>query len=104
MFDYRGDSASFKKLCMFLTTAIHLGEPVYASGDIRGCYDIYAATTRLVLRVIEGCEIELGLLRETLAEVMLQPDVDVQAWLLRRAFDRILGEHHEDPDNFEQVV
>lgn len=81
-----------------LATAISLGAPVYNSGDLRGCYEIYVATAKMLNRIIDGADDERELLRRALEEAALEPDVDEQAWVLRRAFDNILGEETDEGD------
>lgn len=82
-------------LRMMIASAIHLGAPVYNAGDIRGCYEIYAATARLLTRVLEGVEDSIAVLVSALQEASLEVDVDEQAWIMRRAFDQLLGEESE---------
>jgi len=87
-----------------LTAAIQVGAPVYNSGDQRGCYDIYAAVARMLLRVVHGPEDETDTLRGALQEAALEPDVEEQAWIMRRAFDHILGEEEDEEDGtFENL-
>jgi serine protease Do len=81
-----------------LAAAIQVGAPVYNSGDARGCFDIYAAVARMLLRVVQGGEDETTALRDALQEAALEPDVNEQAWIMRRAFDRILGEEEEEEE------
>ena len=74
-----------------LNSAILIGAPAFDLGDCRGCYEIYACTARLLLHGenIDG-EIKTRL-AEALREACVVPDVARQAWILRRAFDSILG-------------
>jgi hypothetical protein len=85
-----------------IASAIQLGAPVYNSGDLRGCYEIYAATAKMLNRIVDGADAERDLLRAALEEAALEPDVNEQAWTMRRAFDTILGEEtdegEEEPD------
>ena len=81
-----------------LAAAISVGAPVYNSGDYRGCYEVYAATARMLVRVVDGADDEKDLLTEALRETALEPDVKEQAWVMRRAFDFILGEEEDDDD------
>src|SRR5262245_13787038 len=85
-----------------LAAAIQVGAPVYNSGDARGCYDIYAAVARMLLRVVQGGEDETNALRDALHEAALEPDVNEQAWVMRRAFDRILGEEEEEEEGKDE--
>jgi hypothetical protein len=76
----------------YLTLAIRIGAPVYNAGDQRGCYETYAATARMLLQVVNGAEAARGKLTESLQRAALEVDVDRQAWIMRRAFDAILGD------------
>ncbi|WP_020470228.1 hypothetical protein [Zavarzinella formosa] len=75
-----------------IASAISLGAPVYNTGDYRGCYEIYAATARMLNHIVDGAEEERELLRGALELTALEVDVNEQAWVMRRAFDTILGE------------
>ncbi len=77
---------------VFLAQAIRIGAPVYNAGDPRGCYDIYAATARMLLRVVEGADEATTVLRSALESSAVINDIDRQAWTMRHAFDAILGE------------
>lgn len=79
-----------------LTLAIQIGAPAFDLGDCRGCYEVYACVGRLLLNA-ENVATELkGRLRKALEESCVLPDVARQAWVLRHAFDAILGEGSED--------
>ena len=78
-----------------LQTAIELGAPVFNCGDERGCFDIYAATARMLLQIVRDADEELTVLREALQEAAVEPSTYEQAWIMRRAFDIILGEDIE---------
>ena len=79
-----------------LSAAIQLGAPVYNSGDLRGCYEIYAATAKMLNRIVDGADDEREVLRDALEEAALESDVNEQAWTMRRAFDAILGEETDE--------
>lgn len=79
-----------------ISTAIQLGAPVYNSGDLRGCYEIYAATAKMLNRIVDGADDEREVLRDALEEAALESDVNEQAWTMRRAFDAILGEETDE--------
>jgi len=81
-----------------LTAAIQLGAPVYNAGDLRGCYEIYAATARMLNRVVDGADDEREILRGALELAAVESDVNEQAWVMRRAFDVILGEQTDTDD------
>lgn len=75
-----------------LTLAIQLGSPVYNSGDARGCYEIYAATGRMLLNLVEVAPEEKALLKNALVEAADTASIAEQGWVLRRAFDTLLGD------------
>lgn len=74
-----------------LAMAIQIGAPTYNSGDRRGCYEIYAATARLIVKAFSGGEPAKDRLREALEHCATMDDADQQAWVMRRAFDSILA-------------
>ena len=86
-----------------IASAISLGAPVYNTGDHRGCFEIYAATAKMLFRIVDGADEERELLRAALEEAALEPDVNEQSWVMRRAFDTILGEETvgEEPEGEE---
>jgi hypothetical protein len=91
------DSVDPKELTLtMIQTAINLGAPVYNAGDARGCFEIYAATSRMLIRMAASESQDTSLLIEALKESSLESDVDEQAWIIRRAFDEILGEETDE--------
>jgi hypothetical protein len=75
----------------FLAQAIGIGAPAYNAGDHRGCYEVYACTARLMLHAVEGADDSKKALRRALEQASTVADVNEQAWIMRRAFDSILG-------------
>jgi len=88
---------SRREMRLLISMAVQLGAPAYNLGDRRGCYEIYAATARLLVQVVPADHPERGLLRNVLQNAALEPDVTEQAWMLRRTFDIILvaDEQHD---------
>jgi hypothetical protein len=83
---------------LYVSMAIQLGAPAYNLGDHRGCYEVYACTARMLLRV-EGVPQEVRrLLRDALERASVVPEVGRQAWIMRHAFDAILGAGAEPED------
>ena len=76
---------------ILISMAVQIGAPAYNLGDHRGCYEVYATTARLILQVARDAERERGLLRAALQNAAVVADATEQAWVLRRAFDAILG-------------
>ncbi len=74
-----------------LQRAIELGAPVYNSGNHRGCYEIYAATARLIVASFAGGDAAKQRLQAALAECDRLEDANQQAWTMRHAFDSILA-------------
>jgi hypothetical protein len=75
----------------YLAQAIQIGAPAYNGGDHRGCYEVYACTARLLLQAVEGADEAKQRLKEALERCSTVPDVNEQAWIMRHAFDAILG-------------
>jgi hypothetical protein len=75
----------------YIISAIQIGAPAYDSGDHQGCYDVYACTARLILETVEDVAESKTILRRALQECRRQNNPSEQAWILRRAFDRLLG-------------
>ncbi len=75
----------------YLALAIQIGAPAYNYGDHRGCYEVYLCTGRMLLHVVEGAEEFKQLLRQAIQRAASVPDVTQQAWIMRHAFDSVLG-------------
>jgi hypothetical protein len=75
----------------YLAAAIEIGAPAYNAGDPRGCYEVYACTARLVLNTVAGAEGAKKILRKAVQRCEGVSDVSRQAWILRDAFDAVLG-------------
>ena len=73
-----------------LAAAIGIGAPAFNIGDARGCYEVYACAARLVVHSGGAGEFT-DLLRKALAEAAIIPEVGRQAWVMRNAFDAIIG-------------
>jgi hypothetical protein len=76
---------------ILLAHAVSIGAPAFNLGDHRGCYDIYACTGRLLVNSAAVPERIKDVLRDALARASVVPDVSRQAWMMREAFDAILG-------------
>ncbi len=76
---------------ILISMAVQIGAPAYNLGDHRGCYEVYATTARLILQVARDAERERDVIRAALQSAAVVADVTEQAWVLRRAFDTILG-------------
>jgi hypothetical protein len=81
-----------------LQTAISIGVPAYNLGDHRGCYEVYACTARTLYQGVQGAVEARQTLRDALEQCSLRADVNEMAWIMRRAFDSILGDDNTEPD------
>eukprot|EP00741_Cyanophora_paradoxa_P001068 tig00000455_g1029.t1 len=77
-----------------LEKAIDDGVPLFNSGNIQGCFEVYEAAAERVLGppALPGFDPALvAYLRNSLRKAQMQPPREA-AWTLRRAFDRLLDE------------
>ncbi len=73
----------------FIEMAISIGAPAYNTGDRQGCFDVYAATARMILASITGADDAKAKLKEALDACDKLEDANEQAWALRHAFDAV---------------
>jgi Transmembrane protein 43 len=83
--------------------AIEIGAPVYNSGDLRGCYEIYAATARLIVKTFDGGRSAKKRLQKALDQCSQLNDADKKAWAMRHAFDAILTAGMEGANGHEKI-
>jgi hypothetical protein len=86
-----GPSLSPSAVRQLLATAIHIGAPAFNLGDIRGCYEVYACTARLLLHSADVAGEVKDRLRHALEEACVITDVARQAWIMRHTFDALLA-------------
>lgn len=79
----------------YLTLAIQIGAPSYNCGDHRGCFEVYACTARMLLKALKGADAEKKVLKRALERCATATDVNEQAWIMRHAFDDLLGQDSE---------
>ena len=91
-----GPSLAPNEVRRLLATAISIGAPAFNVGDSRGCYEVYACTARLLVHSSSVGEEIKDRLREALQEASVLPDVARQAWVMRHAFDALLGGESEE--------
>lgn len=73
--------------------AIEIGAPTYNNGNHAGCYLIYeGAAYKILHKYANKCKLVKTLLEEVLKLSYLTPNVTEKAWVMRMAFDKILGE------------
>lgn len=84
------------KIRKYLTRAIQIGAATYNAGDHEGCYQAYAATANLILETMAGSPQSKAVLLEALNECATEDNASERAWILRRAFDRLLAPESDD--------
>ncbi len=101
-----GPALAPNEVRQLLARAISIGAPAFNLGDSRGCYEVYACTARLLVHSASVASEIKDNLRKALEESSVIPDVARQAWILRHAFDALLGgtpaeEGEEESDEAE---
>jgi hypothetical protein len=91
LFDSDASVSPLEAIRTYLALAIQLGAPAYNQGDHRGCYEVYACTARMLLKAVKGADEARDVLRRALEQAAVVPDVGQQAWIIRHAFDAVLG-------------
>ena len=86
-----GPALAPSQVQQLVARAISIGAPAFDLGDTRGCYEVYACTARLLVNSLSVANDVKDRLRTALAEAAVIPEVDRQAWILRHAFDAVLG-------------
>jgi hypothetical protein len=87
-----GEGVPPQQLRVMLSMAIAIGAPAFNGGDHRGCYEVYACTARLLVNTSATPEPMKDALRRALTEASVVPNVTRQAWIMREAFDALLGD------------
>ena len=90
-----GEGVPPQQLRVLLSMAIAIGAPAFNGGDHRGCYDVYACTARLLVNAPAAPDAMKDALRRALTEASVVPNVTRQAWIMRAAFDALIGEGGE---------
>ncbi len=96
-----GPPLALGEVRQLLAMAIQIGAPAFNLGDSRGCYEVYACTARLLVHSATVPNEVKDRLRKALEEASVIPDVARQAWVMRHAFDAILGGTSEEEDEEE---
>jgi hypothetical protein len=94
-----GAALAPREVRQLLAMAIQIGAPAFNLGDARGCYEVYACTARLLVNSAAVSGAVKDRLRTALEEACVVPDVAKQAWIMRHAFDAILGAKSDDTDD-----
>ncbi|HEX4607371.1 MAG TPA: hypothetical protein VH092_04120 [Urbifossiella sp.] len=87
-----GPALAAREVRLLLASAVSIGAPAFNLGDTRGCYEVYACTARLLLHSPSVADAIKDRFRKALEAAAVIPEVARQAWVLRRAFDAIVGE------------
>ncbi len=80
-----------RQVLALLSMAISLGAPAFNAGDHRGCYEVYACTARLLVNSAAAPDAVKDVLRAALTAASVVQNVTRQAWVMREAFDGLLG-------------
>jgi hypothetical protein len=86
-----GEGVPPREVRVLVSVAISLGAPAFNLGDHRGCYEVYACTARLLVNSAAVPDDVKQALRAALEKASVLPGVTRQAWVLREAFDALLG-------------
>lgn len=87
-----GGDVAPRQILVLLSMAISIGAPAFNAGDHRGCYEIYACTARLLANSTATPDAMKDALRDALAAASVVQNVTRQAWIMREAFDGLLGD------------
>ncbi len=79
-----------------ISMAISIGAPAFNAGDHRGCYEVYACTARLLVNSPATPDDVKAALRTALTDASTVLNVTRQAWIMREAFDGLLGAGAEE--------
>jgi hypothetical protein len=90
-----GEGVPPQQLRVLLSMAIAIGAPAFNAGDHRGCYEVYSCAARLLVNTPATPDVMKDTLRRALTEACVVPNVTRQAWVMREAFDAILGREGE---------
>src|SRR5205823_2358200 len=74
------------------------------SGDLAGCYEIYAATARMMIKTFDGGLPVKKCLQKALDQCLQLDDPDKKAWTMRHAFDAILAGNVEEARGAEDIA
>lgn len=91
--DLAGDGEPLppQQLRVMLSMAIAIGAPAFNAGDHRGCYEVYACVARLLANAPVAPDPMKAALLKALADASAVPNVTRAAWIMREAFDALLG-------------
>jgi hypothetical protein len=80
------------EITTIIDEAISVGAPTYNSGNYVGCYRIYEGASYKILYLYGSkCKDERKILKEALEKSYGDYSFSEKAWIMRMAFDRILG-------------
>ncbi|QEL14925.1 hypothetical protein [Limnoglobus roseus] len=93
-----GPALAPSEVRQLLAAAISIGAPAFNLGDSRGCYEVYGCTARLLVNSVSVPDEIKARLRKALEEAAVLPEVARQAWVMRHAFDAVLGGSTSEPE------
>ncbi len=92
-----GPHSPLRAVQIYLELAIQLGAPAYDAGDWLGCYEVYAAVARIMLKNHTDVPNSCASLNAALQKCEHQRnDASAQAWTMRYAFDAILSQGSDE--------
>lgn len=87
--DADGPSEARALVLFYTSAAISMGAPAYNQRDHAGCYEVYAATARMLIETGKLPAETVERLRQGLAEASIASTSDKAAWAMRHALDDI---------------
>lgn len=87
-----GGAVAPQQVLALVSMAISIGAPAFNAGDHRGCFEVYSCTARLLVNSAACPDPVRDALRAALTTACVIPNVTRQAWIMREAFDKLLGE------------
>lgn len=87
-----GGAVAPQQVLALVSMAISIGAPAFNAGDHRGCFEVYSCTARLLVNSTACPDPAKDALRAALTAACVVPNVTRQAWIMREAFDKLLGE------------
>ncbi len=91
-----GGEITPRQVLALISMAISIGAPAFNAGDHRGCYEVYACTARLLVNSPATPDDVKAALRTALTDASTVLNVTRQAWIMREAFDGLLGAEAEE--------
>ncbi|HEY1188635.1 MAG TPA: hypothetical protein VGE74_13360 [Gemmata sp.] len=87
-----GGAVAPQQVLALISMAVSIGAPAFNAGDHRGCFEVYSCTARLLVNSSACPDPAKDALRAALTAACVVPNVTRQAWIMREAFDKLIGE------------